>query len=416
MKKQINLILVLLISNFTQAQYSVKTPSFKDETLPKIKGFVELNEKLTQAGLTFYDVEFNSFGLFKKDCDKLYFACEGDHYESRVTFETKKNNDGISYIGEVSVHYYRYDQFCNLLPKFEFGGISFVQWSPIGKKSGVTNEEAAMAFLKKAFDNKEILSFTQKKEYSIWDLISIDNIVYNPAKLSDCDIENASAVIQRKKMYQNNKVLENNEVIVFAADLTFAEFRVEDVDGENIYSDIENFKKGKYMFNLWLSSDQKIQSLKYAELNCDEIETLLTNDGNSYHPKMYADITHFGSESVWNKLTEIPFSKISFNYRSKFLNAMISDLNQCITDKKFDKTILERYLDEEIIEKYVQKLNSWLTVKGAQISISKSSNSGQNKPIYTLEINSSKLNESIELNIWNEDNFNSKTGKLKNLE
>jgi hypothetical protein len=318
MKRKLFAFLLAVCATLVNAQYCIKPPAW-ETVYQEVKNSKDFKDALTKANLKESDLlPFTNFGTLKHHCDKLKLTCEGDRYDARVIITTKKNSDGVSYKGEYTISYYRSDKFCNLLNKFESAGGVFNQWVPVGKKSKISSSNEALDALKLAFGKKEAFEpFQKKMSYHVSDVIKIDNIEYQP-KFDQCDINN-------KQFYRENKTLPENEVLVFTADLTWADFLFDEIENPSAsskkennneddddawnqkdlvsykYKSIEKVYKRKYLINLWLNNDGSTFQIKYIELNCQN--ELVVDD--SLKNNLHASLTNDGVDPVWNKTTKV---------------------------------------------------------------------------------------------------------------
>ncbi len=386
----------------TISQYKIPDPT-KDD-IYKVARDV-LSDNLKEAGLTQADLKLGYFGGLNRFCDKLYFACEGDVYTAIVSAETNKNKEGVSYIGELKLTFSRNDfGSCKLTNNWALWTKNISRWDPIGKKSKVTGEKTAFTLLQKGIEEKKALhKFKQHITGYTIDLISIDNIIFNPKDDPTCDFRKSDLKDLKSKVYSDY------EVLAFYAELTFAYFEKDD---DSKYTDIVKIWKEPAFINLFIDNNMNVTDVSVNNMNCWEKEIFKGNQSGKYvYDTLFAWASEYPLEMVYNKKTSIPFKYSSLNYKGKFLDATLNALKQVGKDRAANQELLKDLVSQEAMDEWLNTIDLIFKSKN-QIEIKNYSNAGFNMPIYTIEAVNKKGSIKIgELNVWRESEFSHKEGK-----
>lgn len=395
------LFLTLKISS-SKGQYAIAYPT-SQEIYAKAKSGIE--DELKQYNIPEKNVKMGYIGQLARFCDKLYLACEGDVYNVTVTIETPKDKNGVSYIGKYDIRYCRNDfGSCKLGNKWEIWSARLADWVPVGKKSGVTTEAAALVLLKRAIDEKQ--AFKRFRQYRgngiIREVISMDNIKFNPKEDPECDFRKSDLKDLKSKAYAHN------EVLAFYAELKIADF---DTQNDSLV-DIIAIEKVPCFINLWLDNNLNIEDISIVTMNCWKKELFNGKGNKPWYDTLYAWASRFPSDYVINRTTALPFPYTSYNYRNKFLTEFLKAFEQIGKDKEANRQLLTPFVSANVMDEWLSTIELVQKSKG-QFKINNSSNAGQNMPIYSISVTTKKNYFTLgDINVWREENYSYSEGKI----
>jgi hypothetical protein len=355
MKHILSIIFFLPMLAF--AQYHIDGPG-TEACYQKIKESQVFNEYIKKLGYKASDIKMGYISARDYACDgKNSLRCDGDVFTGYVSLTTPKDKEGVYYKSSAQVRYTRINSYCNLQSTFVFDWLTVFPFQAYGKKASVKDEAQAKALLYEAFTvSPSILKLNPLSE----DIVKLEDVKYDFIPEGCNRVENYA---KYSVVTKSEGTADGGQVLVYTAMATTAKCS----DKKDLILELNKYR---VLINLVLDEKNQPQSILMEDFNdCPDLPengqyvTIFKGDYQTPYDTLYATLKGSGIESVWGKTTQVPIPFSSLLFERKMFNDMNKDLLLLSESREKNKEILKNYVDEGVLEKWLDCLDNAINKK-----------------------------------------------------